>query len=62
MKKIILGLSTLCLIAFTSCKEDATKKIDEKNVAEAAVRDAKSSDFPVLTFQETEHDKAQWVQ
>ena len=56
MKKVILGLSAMCLIAFTSCKEDATKKIDDNNVAEAAVRDASSSKFPVLTFEETEHD------
>lgn len=56
MKKIILGLSTLCLIAFTSCKEDASKKISEDNVAEAAERDANSSKFPAITFDETEHD------
>ena len=56
MKKVILGLSAICMIAFTSCKEDATQKIDEKNVAEAAVRDAKSSNFPVLTFDKMEHD------
>lgn len=56
MKKVILGLSALCIIAFTSCKEDATQKIDEKNVAEAAERDANSSKFPVLTFDKKEHD------
>ncbi|MGJ5643175.1 DUF1573 domain-containing protein [Formosa sp. S-31] len=56
MKKIILGLSTLCLIAFTSCKDDASKKISDENVAEAAERDANASKFPVITFEETEHD------
>lgn len=56
MKKVILGLSALCMIAFISCKEDATQKIDEKNVAEAAERDANSSKFPVLTFDKKEHD------
>ncbi|NMH86316.1 DUF1573 domain-containing protein [Flavivirga algicola] len=56
MKKIILGLSTLCLIAFTSCKENAANKIDDKNVAEAAVRDASSSKFPVIEFDKKEHD------
>ncbi len=56
MKKVILGLSTLCLIAFTSCKENAANKIDEKNVAAAAVREANSSKFPVLEFVESEHD------
>lgn len=56
MKKIILGLSSLCLIAFSSCKENAAKKIDESNVVEAAVRDASASKFPVIEFEETEHD------
>ncbi len=56
MKKIILGISTLCLVAFTSCKEDATKKISEANVAAAAERDAVSSKFPVLEFDKKEHD------
>lgn len=56
MKKIILGLSALCLIAFTSCKEDASKKIDESNVAVAAERDAVASKFPVLEFDKKEHD------
>ncbi|MDO6758795.1 DUF1573 domain-containing protein [Tamlana sp. 2_MG-2023] len=56
MKKIILGLSTLCLIAFTSCKDNAAAKIDETNVAAAAERDAVASNFPVLEFDKTEHD------
>jgi hypothetical protein len=56
MKKVILGLSALCMVAFTSCKEDATTKIKSENVAEAANRDATSIDFPVLTFDKTEHD------
>jgi len=56
MKKVILGLSALCLVAFTSCKEDATKKVEEKNVEQAAVRDANSTKFPAITFDKTEHD------
>lgn len=56
MKKLILGLGALCLLAFTSCKDNATKKVDEKNVAVAAERDANSSKFPILQFEETEHD------
>ena len=56
MRKIILGITTLCLVAFTSCKENATKKIDDTNVAEAAARDAVSSKFPVLEFEKSEHD------
>ena len=56
MKKVILGLGALCLIAFTSCKEDASKKINEENVAQAAERDANSSKFPVIEFDKKEHD------
>ena len=56
MKKVILGLMALSLLAFTSCKEDATKKIDEKNVVVAAERDANSSKFPVITFDKMEYD------
>lgn len=56
MKKVILGLSTLCLVAFTSCKEDAASKIKAENVAVAAERDASVGDFAVLTFDKSEHD------
>lgn len=56
MKKVILGISTLCILAFTSCKENAAKKIEESNIAAAAERDATSSKFPVITFDKKEHD------
>ncbi|MBU3822702.1 DUF1573 domain-containing protein [Flavobacteriaceae bacterium XHP0103] len=56
MRKIILGLSALSVLAFTSCKEDASKKINEANVAVAAERDASANKFPVLQFEETLHD------
>ena len=57
MKKVILGLSALCMVAFTSCKEEnATSKINSDNVAAAAERDATSSEFPVISFVEAEHD------
>ena len=56
MKKVLLGFSALCMIAFMSCKEDASKKIEEANVAQAAERDAVSSKFPVIKFDKSEHD------
>ena len=56
MKKVMLCLSAVCIIAFMSCKDDATKKIDDSNVAEAAERDATSSKFPVIEFDKVEHD------
>ncbi len=56
MKKMILGLSALCMVAFTSCKDDATSKVKSENVAEAAERDADAGAFPTISFDETEHD------
>ncbi|MBQ0767689.1 MAG: DUF1573 domain-containing protein [Bizionia sp.] len=61
MKKVVLAFSAMCLIAFTSCKEDATTKIDENNVAAAAERDAQASKYPVLTFDKSEHDFGELV-
>lgn len=57
MKKVILGLSALCMVAFTSCKEEsAVAKVNTENVTKAAERDAVVGDFPVITFDKTEHD------
>ena len=56
MKRIILSMAALCTLAFTSCKEDASKKISETNVAAAAERDATASKFPVIEFDKTEYD------
>lgn len=56
MKKVILALTALSLVAFTSCKEDASKKINDSNVAVAAERDANSGKFPIIEFEKTSHD------
>lgn len=56
MKKVILGLSALCMVAFTSCKDDAASKVKSENVTQAAERDAVSTEFPVISFDKTEHD------
>ena len=56
MKKIILGFSALCMVAFTSCKEDAASKVNSENVAVAAERDANAGDFPVMELDKTVHD------
>ncbi len=56
MKRVVLVLSAICLIAFTSCKDDAANKVDDKKVAEATERDANASNFPVLEFDKLEHD------
>ncbi len=56
MKKVILGLSALCMVAFTSCKDDAASKIKSENVAVAAERDANAGNFPVMELDKMEHD------
>ncbi len=56
MKKVILGLSALCMVAFTSCKEDAASKVKSENVAVAAERDANAGNFPVLELDKETHD------
>lgn len=56
MKKVILSLSVVCLLAFTSCKEDASSKIKTDNVAVAAERDEASKAVPVMSFDKAEHD------
>lgn len=56
MKKVIFALSTICVVAFTSCKDDAASKVKAENVAAAEQRDANATKFPVIEFSETEHD------
>ncbi|GGG31501.1 hypothetical protein GCM10011344_35490 [Dokdonia pacifica] len=56
MKKGILVLGVLTAMIFTSCKEDATSKVKEDNVEVAAARDAQATEFPVMTFDESEYD------
>lgn len=56
MKKVLVVLSAVCMIGFTSCKEDATTKVNAQNVVAAAERDAQSSKFPVITFDKLAHD------
>lgn len=56
MKKTILALSTIALVAFTSCKDNASSKINSDNVAEAAQRDEAGKQIPVMEFEEMEHD------
>ena len=56
MKKVILGLGALYMIAFTSCKDDAASKVNSENVALAAERDANAGNLPVITFDKETHD------
>ncbi|WP_452599716.1 DUF1573 domain-containing protein [Pontimicrobium sp. MEBiC01747] len=56
MKKVVLVLSAICMVAFTSCKKDAAAAIDDSKVAAAADRDANASNFPVIQFDKVDHD------
>lgn len=56
MKKVVLIVGLVSMVAFTSCKENASSKIKSDNVAEAAVRDEASKAVPVMSFEKAEHD------
>ena len=56
MKKSIFALALITVFAFTSCKDNAAKKVNEDNVAAAAERDENAGKFPVITFSEKEFD------
>jgi len=56
IRKGFLLLGAMSLVLFTSCKDDATKKVNSANVAEAAQRDAVAKNFGAMTFEKTEHD------
>ncbi len=56
MKRAILGLSFLAILAFTSCKDKASSKIKTDNVTVAAERDEAAKQVPVMEFEKSEHD------
>ena len=56
MKKGILILAGIFAMSLFSCKQNAADKVNEEQVTEAAERDAKAGDFPVMEFTEVEHD------
>ena len=56
MKKITLMIAIIA-IAFVSCKEDATKKLNKANVEKAKTQNkANREDAPVVKFEELVHD------
>ncbi len=56
MNRSILTLGLIALLAFSSCKENATSKIKTDNVAVAAERDEAAKQVPVMSFEKSEHD------
>ena len=56
MKKLVL-LIAIIAIAFVSCKEDATKKIESDKLEKATTRDVTNNvDAPVIEFDKVFHD------
>tara|TARA_R100000935_G_scaffold1439_1_gene4590 strand:+ start:149006 stop:149485 length:480 start_codon:yes stop_codon:yes gene_type:complete len=56
MKKSFLIIAVLSAFIFTSCKNDASEKVKEENVAAAADRDENAGKVPVMQFEKTVHD------
>ncbi|WP_298511682.1 DUF1573 domain-containing protein [uncultured Kordia sp.] len=56
IRKGFLLLGAMTLVLFTSCKDDATKKVDIAKVEDAAKRDAQPTNFAAMKFDKTEHD------
>ncbi len=56
MKKGILILASALAFSVVACKQKASDKVSNEEVAEAAERDAKVGEFPVMKFEELEHD------
>ncbi len=59
MKRVFL-LSALGLFVFaSSCKDNATSKVNPNNVVQAAARDSQEIVYPVVEFDKVEHDFGQ---
>ncbi|MEO0525825.1 MAG: DUF1573 domain-containing protein [Bacteroidota bacterium] len=56
MKKIVLALSLVSVVALTSCKDNASAKVNASNVEVAAERDQAAKNLPVMSFEKSEHD------
>ena len=56
MKNSILAIAVIALFVFTSCKKNAADSVVETNVTQAADRDSKTGEFPVMTFDEKQFD------
>lgn len=56
MKKGILMLAAIVAIGFTSCKNKASDKVKDENMAQSANQDAKKGQFPKMDFEESSFD------
>lgn len=56
MKKVCLVLGVASMLAFVSCKENASSKVNAANVEVASQRDASARKLPIMAFEKSEHD------
>ncbi len=56
MKRVFITLGLASVLAFVSCKENASSKINTTNVEVAAERDAAAKSLPVMSFEKSEYD------
>jgi len=56
MKRFTLLLVALLTISFTSCKKDASKKVDEEKAQKAEEKAQEVSKFPKMSFEEEVYD------
>ncbi len=56
MKKTILMFAAVGAMLFTGCKDNASDKVKAENVEASAERDAKETQYPEITFEESEFD------
>lgn len=56
MKKVFLSLAIVSVMAFISCKDDASSKVNSEKAEVAAQRDEAGKNLPVMSFDKSEHD------
>lgn len=56
MKKLMLVMVAIATVSFTACKKEASDKVDESKKEIAEERDSKTQAYPVMEFEEKEHD------
>jgi len=56
MRHLVLLLVTLLTISATSCKNDASKKVDEEKAEKAEAKAEQKEKFPEMSFEEEVYD------
>ena len=56
MKRLFIALGLTAALVLSSCKENASSKVNTENVEVAAERDMQAKNLPVMNFEKMEHD------